>query len=1022
MVDYTDPKMAGYTPLSEIEDTAREQSSRVISSTPVNGAIPFVGAAYRYYQVTFRQSLFICGPLDISLTDFALETIPGVGMAGFTVNRGGWAIPNEYAAWYNGDDSDTLVAVNVQDEATFTFDFGAIRSISNLRLVAKNPGTLGSNPQKHYPKHVAVAGSNDGVHWVSLNDGKASLLWSAADEIKDIAVCGSAVGILPGAGLTFFFDQATRLLTITADASGEGASTTAAGVVSLPHGNLAATNVQDALNELQDEKLTASALSGIIGDHLTALLDPAHPGMTEAVADRVFALLQPGSNITLEYNDDTGELTINASALGMTEPVPISLDNLSDVVIGAPVTNQVLRFNGTAWVNSDETPASAGGTVSVLMDGTTIHEAATILNFSGLVVTSSGSEVTITAEEPSGGGISEDDLSGSLAWFTAEPYRYWRIQLTNQESAATDSVQLGLRALELQSSVGVTGPVPTLQTGGMDEWFDGDPLTEGVMSWGGYAQTKIIDLDYGTPQSFSSLRIIPTEDRDQDPWLIEVLASTDDEIWTPVYEPETQLVFEDETPIDYPFDMPRVGVAYPLKTNPVGNAGKILAVNSAEDGFELVPFKPLAIADVTDLPETLTTIDENFIAVDEALALKLEDAPADGEFYARQDNAWAVVEVPSALPVLTGNEGKVLKVSVGEAGVEWADDEAGSGGGLTDAPSDGKLYGRKDAAWTEAPAPRPYVTANMQFYLSPTGNDANDGLTLATPMRQASAIFNRYLNYDFRNHSIYIEMAPGDYIGFGVPDLYGLTSVRIESSDGNPASVTISGGLSGIIQNNKVLVIYNITVPRFTVEKGTFDGDNLIFAGVAVSGEAHIKASKGAEVYVGNYTIASNQPRHIWVQDGSHVEIDSVTLTGTPAFSIAFAHADGGKITTDHTTLSGAATGVRAMITNNGHIDLYGENLAGALPGSLAEVVFHVPNGGTVGQVLAKKTTTDFETEWVDAASGGGGGLSDAPVDGKRYLRKDGAWIESDIFVVLTQAAYDALAVKDPATFYFVKE
>ena len=33
-----------------------------------------------------------------------------------------------------------------------------------------------------------------------------------------------------------------------------------------------------------------------------------------------------------------------------------------------------------------------------------------------------------------------------------------------------------------------------------------------------------------------------------------------------------------------------------------------------------------------------------------------------------------------------------------------------------------------------------------------------------------------------------------------------------------------------------------------------------------------------------------------------------------------------------------------------------------------------VPTGGTTGQILAKNTNTDFDTEWVDAPTGGGGG------------------------------------------------
>lgn len=36
-------------------------------------------------------------------------------------------------------------------------------------------------------------------------------------------------------------------------------------------------------------------------------------------------------------------------------------------------------------------------------------------------------------------------------------------------------------------------------------------------------------------------------------------------------------------------------------------------------------------------------------------------------------------------------------------GAQWLEDIMGGGGGFPDAPSDGKLYGRKDAAWEEVP-------------------------------------------------------------------------------------------------------------------------------------------------------------------------------------------------------------------------------------------------------------------------------------------------------------------------------
>lgn len=56
-----------------------------------------------------------------------------------------------------------------------------------------------------------------------------------------------------------------------------------------------------------------------------------------------------------------------------------------------------------------------------------------------------------------------------------------------------------------------------------------------------------------------------------------------------------------------------------------------------------------------------------------------------------------------------------------------------------------------------------------------------------------------------------------------------------------------------------------------------------------------------------------------------------------------------------------------------------------------------VPTGGTSGQVLAKKTGTDFDTEWVNQSGGGGGGINYSTseqdtglkwIDGKKVYQK----------------------------------
>jgi hypothetical protein len=62
-----------------------------------------------------------------------------------------------------------------------------------------------------------------------------------------------------------------------------------------------------------------------------------------------------------------------------------------------------------------------------------------------------------------------------------------------------------------------------------------------------------------------------------------------------------------------------------------------------------------------------------------------------------------------------------------------------------------------------------------------------------------------------------------------------------------------------------------------------------------------------------------------------------------------------------------------------------------------------VPSGGTTGQVLAKKTGTNYDTEWVEQ-TGGGGGISDAPNNANAYVRSGLAWV-----IGYTKTAIDAL-------------
>jgi hypothetical protein len=64
----------------------------------------------------------------------------------------------------------------------------------------------------------------------------------------------------------------------------------------------------------------------------------------EAVDNRVASLLVAGAGVTKVYDDAANTLTLSAGAA--------ALDDLTDVAISAPASGQVIRHNGSAWVNA----------------------------------------------------------------------------------------------------------------------------------------------------------------------------------------------------------------------------------------------------------------------------------------------------------------------------------------------------------------------------------------------------------------------------------------------------------------------------------------------------------------------------------------------------------------------------------------------------------------------------------------------------------------------------------------------
>ncbi len=221
-----------------------------------------------------------------------------------------------------------------------------------------------------------------------------------------------------------------------------------------------------------------------------------------------------------------------------------------------------------------------------------------------------------------------------------------------------------------------------------------------------------------------------------------------------------------------------------------------------------------------------------------------------------------------------------------------------------------------------------------------TGNDNNNGLVagsaFATITRAATVASN---NYDTRGNNVTIQLAVGQtwtnqniaggLLGGGAIILDGGNGT-ITGNAGN--GLLISGSLgSDITQSSTFLIIQNVTFTCSNSGNGLVALNGIVGTAAGITfgscpGGTHKISDGGLSRLSANnsYTISGGALRHMQATAGGHVDDNqaiTVTLTGTPAFSGAFALADQlGKVTGLGVTYSGAATGIRYQAGNNSSI------------------------------------------------------------------------------------------------------
>lgn len=242
---------------------------------------------------------------------------------------------------------------------------------------------------------------------------------------------------------------------------------------------------------------------------------------------------------------------------------------------------------------------------------------------------------------------------------------------------------------------------------------------------------------------------------------------------------------------------------------------------------------------------------------------------------------------------------------------------------------------------------REKLTAPRTYYVRTDGSDSNSGLsnssggaflTTQKAIDAASALDNG-------GHNITIQHGPGTHTGSAVAKTFVGSGTMILMGDlSTPANCSwvVSAGVvfsvpDGVVGEYLIQgfsIASNSNVCMAVGRGGTLKFSNLEF-GASIG---HIATNGGLCKAVGNYAIKGGAVYHATAAYNGSIQISgvTVTLTGTPAFSMFFARAEvASTISAYSNTFSGSATGTRYIVADNSVIFVNG---AGAtyLPGNAA--------------------------------------------------------------------------------------
>ena len=244
---------------------------------------------------------------------------------------------------------------------------------------------------------------------------------------------------------------------------------------------------------------------------------------------------------------------------------------------------------------------------------------------------------------------------------------------------------------------------------------------------------------------------------------------------------------------------------------------------------------------------------------------------------------------------------------------------------------------------------REKLTAARTYYVSPTGNNSNNGLSAGAAFATlARAVNVAMYEVDCNGYLVTIQLTDGSHAGatIGGP-LVGCDYLRIVGNIANPSAVTITSGL--VVRHGAIVQITGVRMANTTAwQTGISCSRNGIvllgavdFGSITGASADHMMVETGGVIILSeSYTISGSSRRHWAASAGGKIigTNTAIAVSGAPVFETFALLTSGSLVEIWGVSLTGSATGRRYALTTGSILNLYGKP-ADYLPGNVAGTV-----------------------------------------------------------------------------------